>query len=52
MPTLDPTLVTSLVDITKSVMGLATNYPINLYIAASFAFIAIGLFGSFKSSAR
>lgn len=44
--------ITVLMDAVVEVLGLASQYPINLYIAGSFAFIAIGLFGSFKSSAR
>ena len=49
-PTFDTTIVTTLLSVCKSVMGLFTMYPLNILLAVSVACACFGLFGVAKRS--
>ena len=49
-PTLDTAIVTTLLSVCKSVMGLFTMYPLNILLAVSVACACFGLFGVAKRS--
>lgn len=49
-PTFDTAIVTTLLSVCKSVMGLFTMYPLNVLLAVSVACACFGLFGVAKRS--
>lgn len=49
-PTFDTAIVTTLISICKSVMGLFGEYPLNILLAVSVACACFGLFGVAKRS--
>lgn len=49
-PTFDIAIVTTLLSVCKSVMGLFTMYPLNILLAVSVACACFGLFGVAKRS--
>lgn len=49
-PTFDATIVTTLLTVCKSVMGLFGEYPLNILLAVSVACACFGLFGVAKRS--
>lgn len=49
-PTFDTAIVTTLLSVCKSVMGLFTMYPLNILLAVSVACACFGLFGVAKRS--
>lgn len=50
-PTIDTGLVSELVGLVRSVMGLFSDYPLNVLLISSLCFVAFGLFGRAKSAA-
>lgn len=48
---IDTGLVTELVNLVKSVMGLFTEFPLNVLLIASLCFVAFGLFARAKRAA-
>lgn len=48
---IDSGLVTELVNLVKTVMGLFTEFPLNVLLIASLCFVAFGLFSRAKSAA-
>ncbi len=48
---LDTGLVTELMNLVKTVMGLFSEFPLNILLVASLAFVAFGLFSRAKSAA-
>lgn len=48
---IDTALVTELLSLVKSVMSLFSEYPLNILLIASLAFVAFGLFSRGKSAA-
>jgi hypothetical protein len=49
---IDTGIVTELVTLTKSVMGLFSEFPLNVLLISSLCFVAFGLFRSAKHAAR
>lgn len=49
--TLDTQLVSELVALVKTVMGLFQEYPLNLLLISSLCFVAFGLFSRAKGAA-
>lgn len=49
-PTFDTAIVTTLLSVCKSVMGLYTMYPLNILLGVSVACACFGLFGVAKRS--
>lgn len=49
-PTFDTAIVTTLLSVCKSVMGLFTMYPLNILLAVSVSCACFGLFGVAKRS--
>lgn len=49
-PTFDTAIVTTLLSVCKSVMGLFTMYPLNILLAVSVACACFGLFGVARRS--
>lgn len=49
--TIDTQLVSELVSLVKTVMGLFQEYPLNLLLIASLCFVAFGLFSRAKGAA-
>ena len=49
---LDTTVVSSVIDLVKSVMGLFAEFPMNVILTASLVAVAIGIFASAKRAAR
>lgn len=45
-------LVTELVDLVKSVCGLFTIYPLNVFLIASLVFVGFRIFRSAKGAAK
>lgn len=50
-PLIDTSIVNELVALVRSVMGLFSDYPLNILLIASLCFVAFGLFGRAKSAA-
>ncbi len=50
-PAIDTSLVNELVALVRSVMGLFSDYPLNVLLISSLCFVAFGLFGRAKSAA-
>lgn len=50
-PVINTSIVNELVALTRSVMGLFTDFPLNVLLVASLAFIGFGLFSRAKSAA-
>lgn len=50
--TLDISLVNSLIDLCKNVMGLFSNFPLNLFLVAGLVTVGFGIFRSAKHAAR
>lgn len=48
-PVIDTTIVTELVNLVKSVMGLFSEFPLNVLLIAGLCFVAFGLFGKARS---
>lgn len=48
---IDTAVVTELVNLTKTVMGLFSEFPLNVLLIASLCFVAFGLFGRARSAA-
>lgn len=48
---IDSGVVTELVNLTKTVMGLFSEFPLNVLLVASLCFVAFGLFSRAKSAA-
>lgn len=44
-------VVTELINLVKSVMGLFSEFPLNVLLIASLCFVAFGLFSKAKRSA-
>ena len=49
-PTFDTAIVTTLISVCKSIMGLFGEYPLNILLAVSVACACFGLFGVAKRS--
>lgn len=49
-PAFDTAIVTTLLSVCKSVMGLFTMYPLNILLAVSVACACFGLFGVARRS--
>ena len=49
---IDTAMVTELINLVKSVLGLFSVYPLNVILIASLCFIAFAIFRSAKHSAR
>lgn len=47
-PVIDANIVTELLGLVKSVMGLFSEYPLNILLIASLCFVAFGIFGRAK----
>lgn len=50
-PLIDVNIVNELVALVRSVMGLFSDFPLNVLLIASLCFVAFGLFGRAKSAA-
>lgn len=50
-PLIDTSIVNELVALVRSVMGLFSDFPLNVLLIASLCFVAFGLFGRAKSAA-
>ncbi|WP_455615285.1 hypothetical protein [Eisenbergiella sp.] len=50
--TIDTGLVTEVVTVTKSVMGLFTEYPMNIFIIGSIVILALGIFVKARKAAH
>lgn len=48
---IDTSVVTELVSLVRSVMGLFSDFPLNVLLIASLCFVAFGLFARAKSAA-
>ena len=48
---INTSIVTELVNLVKSVMGLFSEFPLNVLLIASLCFVAFGLFSRAKSAA-
>lgn len=48
---IDTAIVTELVALVKNVMGLFSEFPLNVLLIASLCFVAFGLFSRAKSAA-
>ena len=48
---INTSIVTELVALAKSVMGLFSEFPLNVLLIASLCFVAFGLFSRAKSAA-
>ncbi|MDE7299058.1 MAG: hypothetical protein K2N94_09565 [Lachnospiraceae bacterium] len=46
--TIDTGAVSSIVDVTKSALGLFSTYPLNIFLVASFVGIGIGVFNRLR----
>ena len=49
---IDTSLVNELIALVKSVMGLFKEYPLNVLLISSLAFVAFGLFSKGKRAAK
>lgn len=49
---IDTALVTELVDLVKSVCGLFTIFPLNVFLIASLVFVGFRIFRSAKGAAK
>lgn len=49
---LDTSLVNELISLVKSVMGLFKEFPLNILLIGSLAFVAFGLFSKAKRAAK
>lgn len=49
---IDTSLVTELINLVKSVCGLFTIYPINVYLIAGLVFVGFAIFARAKSAAK
>lgn len=49
---LDTGLVTSMVGVVKSVMGLFTEYPMNIYLIGGIIVLALGIFARAKRTTK
>lgn len=49
---IDTTLVTELINLVKSVCGLFTIFPINVFLIASLVFVGFSIFKSAKGAAK
>ncbi len=49
---IDTSLVNELIALVKSVMGLFSEFPLNIILISSLCFIAFGLFARAKHAAR
>ena len=47
---LDITLVDSLLEVTRTILGMFGTYPLNLFLVASIVTIGIGIFTQLKNS--
>lgn len=45
-------LVNEVINLTKSVMGLFSEYPLNVFLIATLMFVGFRLFGSAANAAR
>lgn len=50
-PLIDTGIVNELVALVRSVMGLFSDFPLNVLLIAGLCFVAFGLFGRAKSAA-
>lgn len=50
-PLIDTSIVNELVNLVKSVMGLFSEFPLNVLLISGLCFVAFGLFGRAKSAA-
>ena len=48
---INTSIVTELVNLVKSVLGLFSEFPLNVLLIASLCFVAFGLFSRAKSAA-
>lgn len=46
---IDTSIVAELIDLVKSVMGLFSEFPLNVLLIAGLCFVAFGLFGKARS---
>ena len=51
-PTFDTAIVTTLISVCKSIMGLFGEYPLNIMLAISIACMCFGVFAVAKRSAH
>lgn len=49
-PVIDTSIVTELVDLTKTVMGLFAEFPLNVMLIATLCGVAFGLFRGARHS--
>lgn len=49
---IDVSLVTELIDLVKSVCGLFTIFPLNVFLIASLVFVGFKIFRSAKGAAK
>ena len=47
---LDVTLVDSLLEVTRTILGMFTVFPLNFFLIASIVTIGIGIFSQLKNS--
>lgn len=50
-PLIDTSIVNELVALVRSVMGLFSDFPLNVLLIAGLCFVAFGLFGRAKHAA-
>lgn len=50
-PAIDTSIVTEVINLTKSVMGLFAEFPLNVMLVASLAFVGFALFSRAKRAA-
>lgn len=50
-PVIDTGIVNELIALVRSVMGLFSDFPLNVLLIAGLCFVAFGLFGRAKSAA-
>lgn len=48
---IDSAIVTELINLVKTVMGLFSEFPLNVLLIAGLCFVAFGLFGRARSAA-
>jgi len=46
---IDTSIVSELIELVKSVMGLFSEFPLNVLLIAGLCFVAFGLFGKARS---
>lgn len=49
---IDSNLITEVIGLTRSMMGLFTDFPLNVYLIGGLAFLGFGIFRSAKHSVQ